>query len=80
MELALPAAEARSLSHWTARDVSIKMVFIRKMKLEEKAGLVQRNKSIMNKKITFVKAPGTNEIMKAAMGSQLECKERESVL
>ena len=76
----LPAAEVWSLSHWTTRDVSIKIVFIGKMKLEEKGRLVQRNKGIMNKRMTFVKAPGTSEITEAAMGSQPECKERESIL
>ena len=49
----------------------IKMVFIGKVKLEEKARLVQRNKSIVNEKITFVKALGTNKITEAAMGCSL---------
>ena len=52
MELTLPAAKAQSRSHWTARDVSIKIVFIGKMKLEENARLVQRKKGVWIKKIT----------------------------
>lgn len=49
----------------------IKVVFIGKVKLEEKARLVQRDKNIVNEKITFVKTLGTNEITEAAIGCSL---------
>lgn len=46
----------------------IKIVFIGKVKLEEKPRLAQRNKGIVNEKITIVKAPRTKEVMQEAVG------------
>lgn len=41
------------------------------MKLEEKARLIQKNKTIVNEKLTFVKTLRTSDITEAAVGCGL---------